>query len=70
MRTLLTSADRAQKNIDIVRLTDAQMERINNIPNDPARRGFFNSIVYNESDKTVLGWTLERLGWPYKFHDK
>lgn len=60
--------DRAKKNIELVHLSDEQMNRISKIHEDPKRRGYLNTVVYNASDNSVLGWSLEKLGWPYPFY--
>ena len=52
----------------MVKLTDAQMKRIDNIANDPKRWVRLNVSAYDPKNKTVFGWTLERLGWKNKIY--
>lgn len=57
-----THRERLAQNINTVQLTDAQMDRVNRIAQDPNRRCRF-CAVYDPETKTVLGWTYEELGW-------
>jgi len=57
-----THKERLAQNISTVKLTDAQMERIRRISEDPSRHCRF-CAVYDPNTKTVLSWTYKELGW-------
>lgn len=57
-----TNPGRARKNIQLVTLTDAQMQRIHDITKDPSRQGRLNYVTYDKQSGTVLGWTKEQMG--------
>ena len=63
-----SNPQRAKTNLTMVKLTDAQMKRIDNIANDPKRWVRLNVSAYDPKNKTVFGWTLERLGWKNKIY--
>lgn len=58
-----TNPTRARQNIDLLRLSDAQQQRISDISKDPKRRGRLNVVTYSPESDTVLGWTRKQLGW-------
>ena len=55
--------DRAKENFRILRLSDAHMQRIYDIENDPKRRHQRLCQAYDPKTKTALGWTYDQLGW-------
>ena len=46
-----------------MRLSDAHMQRIYDIENDPKRRHQRLCQAYDPKTKTALGWTYDQLGW-------
>ncbi|KAJ1028579.1 hypothetical protein NDA16_001745 [Ustilago loliicola] len=62
-----TNEKRMKQNITLLKLTDDEMEKINSISKDPKRRRRLNSSVWNKEKGTVLGWTLEEMGWDVGF---
>ena len=57
------SPDRAKENFGFLRLSDAHMQRIYDIENDPKRRNQRLCQAYDPKTKTALGWTYDQLGW-------
>ena len=55
--------ERAKENFRILRLSDAHMQRIYDIENDPKRRHQRLCQAYDPKTKTALGWTYDQLGW-------
>lgn len=53
---------RIEQNFKIVKLTEAQMARINSIEKDPKRQ-YRLCKVFNPETQSVFGWSYERLGW-------
>ncbi|WFD00534.1 hypothetical protein MYAM1_003283 [Malassezia yamatoensis] len=58
-----TNETRAAQNIDLITLSEDQMDRINKISQDPTRFGRLNNIVYDPASDQVLGWSMEKMGW-------
>ncbi|WFD44596.1 hypothetical protein MPSI1_003264 [Malassezia psittaci] len=58
-----TNETRAAQNIDLITLSEDQMDRINKISENPARFGRLNKIVYDPASDQVLGWSMEKMGW-------
>lgn len=53
--------ERMTANIQLVELSDAQIDRINSIHLQP---GMHKSLLgYHQPDGTVFGWSYEELGW-------
>ncbi|WFD23268.1 hypothetical protein MEQU1_001957 [Malassezia equina] len=53
---------RIEENFKVVKLTDAQMEKIHSIEKDPQRQ-YRLCKVFDPKTQTVFGWSYERLGW-------
>lgn len=58
-----TNEQRMKQNITLIKLSDEEMERVNNICKDPKRSTRLNKVVFNQEKGTVLGWTMEEMGW-------
>ena len=58
-----TNPTRALQNLQLISLTDKQMERISNISKDPKRYGRLNYVAYNSATDTVMGASIDELGW-------
>lgn len=58
-----TNQQRMKQNITLLKLSDAEMERISNVSKDPKRSTRLNKFVFDQEKGTVLGWTLEEMGW-------
>lgn len=56
-------AERVKENFRLVRLNAAQVQKIDNISNDPKRRHQRLCTLYDSKTDTCLGWTYEQLGW-------
>ena len=57
-----TNPARARQNHELVQLSDAQMQRIQNISKDPKRVMRLCS-TFDPKTRTSYGWSYERLGW-------
>lgn len=64
-----TNEKRMKQNITLLKLAEEEMQRINDISKDPKRRTRLNRSVWNKEKGTVLGWTLEEMGWDVGFDD-
>lgn len=63
-----TNEKRMKQNLTLLKLSDEEMERINNISSDPKRRTRLNSTIVDMEKGTVLGATLKDLGWDVGFN--
>ncbi|KAL1710694.1 NADP-dependent oxidoreductase domain-containing protein [Schizophyllum commune] len=58
------NAERMAKNLQLVKLSDEEMQAIDAIHKVP---GMHKSLLkYHSEDGKVMGWTYEQLGWPMK----
>ena len=63
-----TNEKRMKQNITLLKLSDDEMKQIDSISKDSKRSTRLNSSVWNKEKGTVLGWTLEEMGWDVGFH--
>lgn len=63
-----TNEQRMKQNITLLKLSEEEMQQINNISKDPKRSTRMNVFVANPEKKTILGWTMEEMGWDVGFN--
>ncbi|SNX83117.1 probable GCY1 - galactose-induced protein of aldo/keto reductase family [Melanopsichium pennsylvanicum] len=62
-----TNENRMKQNITLLKLTDDESKRVDNISNDPKKHTRTNYLVLNKEKQTVLGWTFDEMGWDVGF---
>ncbi|SPO23259.1 probable GCY1 - galactose-induced protein of aldo/keto reductase family [Ustilago trichophora] len=62
-----TNEKRMKQNITLLKLSDEEMKQVDNISKDPKRHTRTNVSVLNKEKGTILGWTMEEMGWDVGF---
>ena len=62
-----TNEKRMKQNITLIKLSDDEMKQIDAISSDPKRHTRTNFLVLNKEKGTILGWTMEEMGWDVGF---
>lgn len=62
-----TNEKRMKQNITLIKLTDEEMKQVDAISQDPTRSTRLNYFVVNKETGTVLGWTMDEMGWEVGF---
>lgn len=63
-----TNEVRMKQNITLIKLSDEDMQRINGIHKDPKRSTRLCLDALQKGKDTIMGWTLEQLGWDVGFN--
>ncbi|KAJ9478157.1 NADPH-dependent alpha-keto amide reductase [Pseudozyma hubeiensis] len=62
-----TNEKRMKQNITLIKLSDEDMKKVDNISQDPKRSTRLNFFVINKETGKILGWTMEEMGWDVGF---